>query len=339
MSILVKSKGLIKRILLNTRILSFANQFAPRCIALLKYHSVQDKPELFDDAIDLSTIHRTSAFKEQMEIVATHFNPVTMDDVLLFLKGERRIPKKSVAVTFDDGFADNFEIAAPILDYYGIRATFYITVGSIENVPSLWFMRLRHAIWTTRKKEWVAPPDNQVLRLHKREDRVAAVRLSSKHCARLVGAAREKAVSTIEKALDVDPFAPRNGLMMNWNQIKKLHQSGHIIGSHTLTHPNVAHLENEDLYRELAESKRILEKELNAPVIHFSYPNPALNPHFTDQTISAVSKAGYQTSVISTPGGTVNTDSDPLLLKRVSLPDKNEEFLWHLECSMLGYHV
>ncbi len=334
MNVLFKSKGLVKRVLVNTKVLSFANQFKARCIAILKYHSVQDKPEQFDDSIGNSIIHTTFVFKEQMELVAKYFNPVTMDDILLFLKGEKRIPKKSVAVTFDDGYADNFEIAAPILDHYGIQATFYITVGTIEIKPSLWFLRLRHAIWTTKKKEWLAP-DGRLLKIQNRNDRVAAMRIASMQCSNLVGAEREKTVSTIEQVLDVKPFAPNNGLMMNWDQIKKLHQSGHIIGSHTLTHPNVAHLEDKDLHRELAESKHILEKELGASVVHFSYPNPAIYPHFTEQTTTAVKQSGYQTAVISTPGGTVHADSDPLSLKRVWVPNQKDEFLWHLEWSML----
>src|SRR5262249_348286 len=68
-----------------------------------------------------------------------HYEPVTLDDLAAFVRGERAMPRRCVAVTFDDGFADNFEIAAPILNRAGIKAAFYITVGCIEPVRLPWF--------------------------------------------------------------------------------------------------------------------------------------------------------------------------------------------------------
>ncbi|PQP33293.1 hypothetical protein C6A37_13665, partial [Desulfobacteraceae bacterium SEEP-SAG9] len=75
---------------------------------------------------------------------------------MLFLKFKKRIPKKAVAVTFDDGYRDNFEMAAPILDYFGIKATFYIATATIECLTPPWYVKLRHAIWETKEKEWIA---------------------------------------------------------------------------------------------------------------------------------------------------------------------------------------
>lgn len=333
---MIASKNLAKKVLINTGVLHLAGQLASRSIAVLKYHSVQDEPELFDDSIGISIIHKTSVFKEQMEIVAGQFNPVSMNDVLLFLRGEKDISNESVAVTFDDGFADNFEIAAPILDYYGIRATFYITVNSIENNLPPWFLRIRHALWTTEKQEWLFSPNNELLNIRNREERLESMRLVSKYCANLVGDFQESAVREIEQSLNVDSFVPRNGIMMNWEQIRKLHRSGHIIGSHTLYHANVAHLDRDILYRELTDSKSRIEKELGSEVIHFSYPNPALHPHLNDLTTEALVKTGYRTAVISTPAGMIDSRSNPYLLKRVWVPGTKSEFLWHLEWSRLG---
>ena len=55
-----------------------------------------------------------------------------------------------MAVTFDDGFLDNFEVAAPIMDRLGIPGTFYVTVAAIDSQRPPWFCRLRHAFGTTR---------------------------------------------------------------------------------------------------------------------------------------------------------------------------------------------
>jgi len=335
---LKKCKSLCKKVLVNSSALKLANQLAPKAIAILKYHSVQGEPELLDDSIGTSIIQPTSAFTEQMEIVAKQFNPVTMDDILLFTSGKKPIPKKAVAVTFDDGYLDNFETALPVLYRLGIRATFYVTVGTIESALPPWFLRLRHAIWTTKKKEVTYLGNGSVLKIHDRNDRLTAMRLSSKMCANLVRDSQEKAIKHIEDSLDVQPFTPRNSFMMNWDQIRKLHESGHLIGSHTIDHPNVAHLRDEDLNWELTESKRVLEKKLCAPIIHFSYPNPALTPQFTQRTTAAAKESGYETAVISS-NGPVRNGHDPMLLQRLSAPVQKHEFLWYLESTLLGRSV
>jgi len=338
MNIVTTAKRLCKKTLVNSNALKYANEVYNKYIVILKYHSIKDNPELYDDSIDPGIITSTEDFKKHMEIVSGEFSSVTMDDILLFIRHGKRTPKKAVAVTFDDGFDDNFEIAAPILDHFGIKATFYVTVGSIEATLPPWFIRVRHTIWTSPKKDWVAPPGDRILKIDNRNNRVAALRHASKQCANLVGDRQEQAVRAIENALGVKPFTPKRPFVMTWEKIKKLHEKGHIIGSHTLTHPNLAHVGREDLCFELTESKRVLEKELCAPVIHFSYPNPALTPQSTEQTTAAIEETGYETAVISTHGPVCNSDN-PLLLERISAPSKKEDFLWSLGCTLLGRRV
>ena len=72
-----------------------------------------------------------------------------------------------------------------------------------------------------------------------------------------------------------EPFPNESELMMNWDEARTLLKSGHIVGSHTMTHPNVAQVSVDDARSELAESKLKLEKELGEPVEHFAYPHPA----------------------------------------------------------------
>ena len=339
MNVLKKCKSFSKQVIISCGALRFANKFAPLQIAILRYHLVQDDPVFLDGSIDMSIIHSTFVFKEQMEIVAKEFNVVTLNDVLQFLRNEKEIPKKSVAITFDDGYVGNYEVAAPILDHFGIPATFYMAVGSIESTHPLWFIRLRHAIWTSKKTEIIDPANGQKrLKIQTRDDRIAIWRLMCKRCANLFGAAQETVLRDIEQALDVQPFEPKKSFMMNWDMIKKLHHAGHIIGSHTINHLNLAYLKSEETLWELTESKRILEKELCSRVIHFSYPNPTLTPHFTEQTTVAVEETGYETAVISAHGP-VSNSHNPLVLNRVSVPVQIEEFLWNLECTLLGRHV
>lgn len=314
--------------------LRLANRFNRSNIAVLKYHSVQERQDLFDDALCPSTIVPTSAFQTHMEMVAEAYDPVTMDDIVKFTRGEAKMPKKPVAVTFDDGYRDNFAIAGPILDKTGIRATIYVTAGSVGNEHPPWFVRVRHAVWSTKIQE-CAGLTNGILKIHDRDDRVAAARLLARRCAKLVGEELDQEVRRIEQMLEVDPFVPQERLMMDWEEIRRMAEAGHVIGSHTVSHPNVAHLSEDEMNRELKESKKMIEEEIGRTVDHFSYPNPALTPHMTETTTIAVRKARYQTAVVSTYGQ-MNLNCDRYSIKRTWSPPDKDQFVWNVEKALFG---
>lgn len=322
-----------KRAILKSRLLSLAGRCLPQRIAILKYHSVQDDLGRYLHSLGPGIVHSTAAFRAQMEVVAQRFNPVSLDDVSMFLKQGKGLPPRPVAITFDDGFLDNAEIAAPILDRLGIPAAFYITVDPVETGGVPWFCRLRHAFATTSKKKWFDSIASCERNLQDPVDRKAAFSVASERCARTAGIALQQCVRTIERELEVDQLSDK--LMMTWDHVRLLHKSGHIIGSHTVTHPNMAQVATSDLNRECVDSKAALEEKLSAPVTHFSYPSPILQPHWSEATVRATASAGYQVAVTST-AGPVKHGNCVLSLQRVVVPSEAEELAWILENSMLG---
>ena len=71
-------------------------------------------------------------FAQQIELLARRFRPTSLDQVEQFINGEGEIPDRAVVVTFDDGYTDNYEIAAPVLNELGVPATFYATVECVD---------------------------------------------------------------------------------------------------------------------------------------------------------------------------------------------------------------
>ena len=302
------------------------------------YHSVRDEPELYADSIGAGIIHATPVFERQMESVSRRFSPVTINEIRLFLNGGNPLPRRAVAVTFDDGFADNSEIAAPILSRFGIRAAFYLTVGLIGTKDPPWYCRLRHAFATTQKRAWLCAANKKPWSLTAAQERNAAMLAAFDFCAPLAGEALEQSVLTIERGLDIAPLTAECGFMMDWNQARALQRAGHVVGCHTLTHPNVAHVAPDIARKELVESKRKLEEELSAPVLHFSYPHPGLNPNWNAGTVEMTNEAGYQTAVTTSPGP-VRKGDHPLSLTRVYTPRTEQEFMWSLERAFLRRRV
>lgn len=323
-----------KRVACQTGLLRLAGRFTPDGAAILMYHSVRDDPEPYANSIGTGILHATSVFERQMELVCRRFTPVSVDDIRLFLNGEKPLPRRAVAVTFDDGYADNAEIVAPILNRLGIRASFYLTTGLIGAKNPPWFCRLRHAFAVTRKRVWLSLGNKQPSSLATDKDRNAAILAAFECCASLAGDALEQAVQTIEGDLEIEALNDGTEFMMDWNQARALQRAGHIVGCHTLTHPNVAQVAPDIARKELVVSKRKLEEELSAPSLHFSYPHPALNPHWTAGTVAMTKEAGYQTAVTTTPGP-VRGGDHPLCLTRIWTPRSEHEFMWNLERAFL----
>ena len=134
-----------------------AHKLAAPAAVILTYHSIQDRPEQYANTIGCDCIHATSIFEWQMEFIARRFSAVNMDDIWRFLKGEKNLPPRAVAITFDDGFKDNVRVAAPILNRFGIPGTFYVLIGSVDQSKAPWYCLLRHAFFTSRNSKWTDP--------------------------------------------------------------------------------------------------------------------------------------------------------------------------------------
>lgn len=237
---------------------------------------------------------------------------------------------RSVAVTFDDGYADNLEVVAPILNHFGVRAAFYVMIDAIENETAPWFIRLRRAFRTTAKDVWHDSAEGAVRPLRCSGVQPDPSQIAFERCARLTGTEQGRAVAAIEKDLGVEPLSCGRELMMNWDQVRQLHRMGHIVGAHTVTHPNLAYVTECEARSEIQESKRRIEKEIGGPVIHFSYPHPALNPNWNEDIVSLCREIGFRSGV-TTVSARVQSNSESLSLPRVYVPANRYDFLWHLE--------
>ena len=323
----------LKQALLSSGVLRLAGRLRGKGAAILMYHSVLEDPSSVADSLG-GMIHSRAIFAGQMELLAREFHPVSLDQVSRFVRGEEDLPERAVVVTFDDGYRDNFEMAMPILDRVGVPAAFYVTVDCIENRRLPWPSRLRYSFRKTGKKEW-KDGAGKAWSLGSEREREAAYLAACDRVATLAGTEQERVVSQIESDLTMTLPAESGHLMMTWEQVRGLAQHGHIVGSHTMTHPNLAHVGIEDARWELIQSKERMEAQTSAKVIHFSYPCPALSPNWTEETTKEARRAGYATAV-TTSSGLARRNDNPLVLKRVR-PSKTVDGLrWNLETAFAG---
>lgn len=111
------------------KLISQLSIVSPYRARVLVYHSIgRVHPAEVDDWL-VSEV----AFAEQIKyLVVNGYNIIGLRDLGVLIKAGMRPPSKTICITFDDGLQDNYEIAAPILDHYGVRASFFIVAGSLD---------------------------------------------------------------------------------------------------------------------------------------------------------------------------------------------------------------
>ena len=329
-------KTRLKHVLMASRMLRVAARLRGKGAAILMYHSVLDDPVRAENFLG-GISHSRQVFQGQMELLARDFHPVTLDHVFRFVTGNEDLPERAVVVTFDDGYTDNYEVAMPILNQVGVPAAFYATIDSIENRRLPWPSRLRFAFFMTSRSEW-RDGAGKTWPLKTPEQKNGAFLAVCDLVAQLAASAQEQSVARVESELDKCHPKGFGEWMMTWEQLRGLTESGHIVGSHTMTHPNLAFVTVDEVRWELLESKQRLESRLGKKVVHFSYPCPALYPNWSEQTVGESMRSGYTTAV-TTSSGLARRRDDPLALKRVRPTKTIEGLRWNLESAFAGRAV
>lgn len=110
-------------------------------VPVLMYHRILDENQLtkahYDERGELyGTIVTTKSFEEQMKLLNEEgYTALTMKEFGAFMEGKLEIPKKSVLITFDDGFKDNYVNAYPALKKNGLHATVFLITDRIDREP------------------------------------------------------------------------------------------------------------------------------------------------------------------------------------------------------------
>ena len=258
-----------------------------------------------------------SEFAANMQWVREWFNVLPLGDAITRLYAGR-IPTRALAITFDDGYADNEQIAAPILRGLGLTATFFISTGFLDD-GCMWNDRVIEAIRRARTPEI----DLQALGLAayplgsdaQRRSAVLAILGGIKH---LEPGKRQSATEAIVAAAG-DEASP--AMMMDRQQLRSLRKLGMDIGAHTVTHPILSRLNSDAAREEMSASKRELERVIDERVELFAYPNGVPRQDYSAEHAAMARDCGFSAAV-STAWGAASTHSDRYQLPRFSPWDR-----------------
>src|SRR5436190_364759 len=241
-----------------------------------------------------------AALERQLGLVKLAFPVVPLDE-LLKKKGRRA----RVALTFDDGLRSNVDVAYPILRKLGVSATFFVCPGLIERGQWLWNHDVRERLRS------LAP--RALAELAEHLCAPCGVEPIVDWMKTLNIAARRRVEDEIRAATPA--FKPGDEQreefeLAGWRELERLDPKTVTIGSHTMTHPILTSLNEEETEAETRDSRATLEQRLGREVSIFCYPNGDLN------AAALQSARRHYGSAVTTELGRLQGDIDPHRLPR-----------------------
>jgi peptidoglycan/xylan/chitin deacetylase (PgdA/CDA1 family) len=287
--------------------------------AILLYHRV-DSVAVAADPFELCLPpHR---FRAQMEHLRAHYTPLSLEELAARAQ-EGRLPERAVAVTFDDGYLDNLDVASPILLALGIPATFFITGEQLEPNHEYWWDTL------TRVLLQAATPSALVLRVRASEERLPMQTAEERRAALFAVHAIGLGLTPDERRgllSQLCQWAPNttsaSGRTLNGDEVRMLaRRAGHSIGAHTEHHLFLPRHTPALQRREMAVNRARLESLLGQPVRTFAYPFGA----YDEQAVAAAEAAGFVVAV-TVEARAVQGDALLRLPRFTSTPQRADHF-------------
>jgi len=224
-------------------------------LAILCYHRVGT------GGVPLYSALPPAVFEAQMRYLRRRYRLLSLLEICEELARPRTL-EPGVAVTFDDGYADTFHEAFPILQKWGIPATVFLAVGAIEAGEAPWYDRIFVVLATLPDVMLQLELDvSRVFRLGSPLDRIRVAGEIVRILRSLPEPQRQRCVAELEAKMIIPSTALRDR-MLSWRQIQTMQRGGISFGSHTVSHRVIAQLPTADVLHELTESKRIMESRL-----------------------------------------------------------------------------
>ncbi len=296
---------------------------------ILMYHRVIDfVPDIYN--LTVSPAH----FAEHMQILRHRCTPMPLTKLISAIN-TNTLPNRAVAVTFDDGYYDNYREALPLLQAAGIPATVFVVSGFVDSQREFWWDELERAVLIPQR----VPPELH-LRLNSQnyawdtrtlDQRTTAHQALHELIAQQDVQTRAGILEALVTWAGVDVAGRPTHRVMRSDEMIQLVSDGLIeVGGHTVNHPTLSKLSVEAQRHEIAEGCRQLEAILGRPIHVFAYPYGRAED-WGDAAADLVRQLGMRGAVTTIPG-CVEAGAAPFRLRRWAVVNwDGEQFARELE--------
>lgn len=275
---------------------------------ILMYHRVIEKmPD--DNFYDSGMYVSVRTLKRHIEQIKRYFKIVSLKELV----NTKRLDKGNLcAITFDDGWYDNYKFAFPILKDNKVPSSIFLPVNYVGSDIDFWFQIYWDAVqYASRKKvlnEFLAELSS-FLPMQRKEKNVKNLIVSLK---RLPPTKLEKIVNHVSEKYAVRQSIIRNSL--SWDEVKEMESKGVEFGSHGMNHYILTGLDRAQKKSEIVNSYNILSKKLCNFLPYFCYPDG----QWDNECVEMIRSAGYA-GAITTRLGPVRRNQNPYLMNRIGM--------------------
>lgn len=293
-------------------------------LRVLTYHRIVERED--DSDVTPGMASATAArFDSHVRFLAHHYVPVELPQVLDAVRGNSRLPRRAVLITFDDGYRDFAQAAWPILKRHGIAATLFVpTAYPGRSGPSFWWDRLYRSLLDTPVDSVQAPGVGLLTLRNHAEKRAAFLRIRS----HMKGLMHDDAMRTVDE-LCAQLGAPKQhqrSAVLSWSELRALASEGVSLASHTHTHPLLNRVSQQRVQAEIETSMQLLESETGSTLPVLSYPNGAHD----DGCVAVLRNNGVELAFTQLPGHNDLASRDPLRLYRINVTRRTSVHLLRL---------
>jgi len=256
-------------------------------------------------------------FEHRMRWVKANFDVLPLAQAVRALR-EDRLPRRALSITFDDGYADNYRIALPILRRLDLPATFFVATGFLDG--GCMFNDVVIEALRVAAGEELDLDDLGVGRhpLGSDEQRSQAIERILARLKYFEPGRRDRvATETARRAASRTP----TDLMMTSEQVRALQAAGMEIGAHTVSHPILAEIPLARARHEMEASRARLEQITGAPVRLFAYPNGSPRRDYHGEHVALARELGFDAAV-STAWGAARAGDDLYQIPRFTPWDR-----------------
>jgi peptidoglycan/xylan/chitin deacetylase (PgdA/CDA1 family) len=273
------------------------------------YHTVSDDPRAC--VRHLYPVPSVAQFRSDLDFLLSEYQPATVTEVMDYINSGKKPDKPRFFLSFDDGFSECSEVIAPILREKGLQAAFFITVACVGNR----FLAHRQKVSLVLDAVLSHPIRELPSELYQ------LAGLKSGDLSRLLSWLRgldyfeKHTLETIADILDLRFSDALDGKpYMDLREIKELKANGHLIGSHSMDHPEFYRIPDETMSRQIDDSFKFLRDEVGEDRRFFAFP-------FTDHGVpgSFFSYLRRQPGVISFGTAGLKNDPEPGHIQRIPM--------------------
>lgn len=315
----MSKKDLFARGLRATGLMPVVRGLAPPELVVLAYHRVWDMgdEDRFPCDPELVSADRET-FRRQMAHLRRHWNPVSLGAAVDAMEQGRALPPRSVVVSFDDGHLDNHAVAFPVLREFDIPAVIFLATEYVDSGRNFWFDEVAAMFQAAPAGLVELPGVAMFAALDDTASRRGAAAEALSRLKLLPDASRRAAVDEIARHLRVTLPASLPTAPMTWDHVREMAGAGIEFGSHTVSHPILSMLPPDEIRRELADSRAVIERETGRPCDLLAYPVGKAYA-FNATVVDIARDLGYRAALSYIDGIERPRETDRFAIRRVAV--------------------